>query len=707
MRIPAAVLLGSLCAAALAAQAPPQAPPQVPSDTPPPTFQVEINYVEVDAVVTDAQGNAVSDLTVDDFEVLEDGEPQEVTAFSLVNIPIERPERPLFAEAPIEPDVQTNTETEGRIYLIVLDDLHIGFTRTVRVKQALRTFIEEHFGANDLAAVVYTSGRTTAGQEFTNRRRLLLAAIDRFSGRNLRSEAFEVSDALIRRRSSYSGNPTDNFLRGLPTDPLEFERAYNARTTLTAIERLAEFMEGIRGRRKTMLLVSEGISYDIYDVFANMSADIVARQASDAAAAATRANVAIYAIDPRGLTAFEEAIDAPTVPSDISPSQFSVNSALQDARRVSQQSLRTLAEETGGFAAINRNDFADAFARIVAENSTYYLLGYYPTNERRDGRFRSLEVRVTRPGLQVRARRGYVAPRGRAPDPEPAVVSSDSDALSPAAASALSSPIPIGGIPLALFAAAYKGTAPNASIALALEMEVDRFTFVETDGIFNDRIEVAFMPIDADGDVRGDTKHVLTLELKPDTFARAREHGLRVLSEVQLPPGRYQLRAVVAEEGGNRSGSVLYDLEVPDFYGSGLSMSGLSLTSALVSAMVTVRAEDPLADVLPGPPSTTREFERDDTLALFAEFYENAADAPPHVVDIATTMRAADGRIMFEHREERSSTELQGAGGGYGYGLQIPLGDMAPGTYVLRVEGHSRADDIGMAIGRDVLIRIR
>ena len=416
-------------------------------------------------------------------------------------------------------------------------------------------------------------------------------------------------------------------------------------------------------------------------MFANQSADIVARQASDAAAAATRANVAIYAIDPRGLTAFEEAIDAPTLPNDISPSQFSVNSAIQDARRVSQQSLRTLAEETGGFAAINRNDFADVFARIVAENSTYYVFGYYPTNERRDGRFRSLEVRVTRPGLQVRARRGYVASSGRAP--EPAVVAADGEALSPAAARALSSPIPIGGIPLALFAAAYKGTAPNASIALALEMgEVDRFTFVETDGIFNDRIEVAFLPIDADGDVRGDTKHVLTLELKPDTFARARERGLRVVSEVQLPPGRYQLRAVAAEEGGNRSGSVLYDLEVPDFYGSGLSMSGLSLTSALVSAMVTVRAEDPLADVLPGPPSTTREFERDDTLALFTEFYENAPDAPPHVVDIATTMRAADGRIMFEHREERSSTELQGAGGGYGYGLQIPLGDMTPGTYV-------------------------
>ena len=708
MRIPVAGLLGSLCAVTLAAQAPPQAPP----DTPPPTFQIEVNYVEVDAVITDAQGNAVTDLTVDDFEVLEDGEPQDVATFSIVNIPIERPERPLFAEAPIEPDVQNNTSAEGRIYMIVLDDLHTGFTRTPRVKQALRTFIEENLGSNDLAAVAYTSGRSTAGQDFTNNRRLLLAAIDRFSGRNLRSEALEIADALNRRRAFDStlygpGNPPDNYLRGLPTDPLEFERAQNARNTLGVVRQLAEFMESIRGRRKAMLLVSEGISYNIYNVFNNTSANLVMGQANDAAAAASRGNVAIYAIDPRGLTAFEDAIDAPPLPSDVTPSQFSVVTALQDSRWLSQQSLRVLADETGGFAAVSSNDFSSAFDRIVRENSVYYLLGYYPSNDRRDGRFRRLEVRVKRPGLQVRARRGYVAPRGRAPEPEPVAVSADGESLSPASVSALSSPIPISGVPLTLFAAAYKGTAPNASVALALEMSADRFTFEESNGTFNDRVEVGFTSIDRDGTVRGGNRHLLTLELKPETLAITRQRGLRVVSEITLPPGIYQLRAVVTDEGGNLSGSVLYDLEVPDFYGAGLSMSGVSLTAASERAVPTIMGKDPLANVLPGPPVTVREFAREDVLALFAEFYENVPGAPQHVVDLSTTVRGSDGLIVFQHREERSSADLQGTAGGYGYGLQIPLSDMTPGTYVARVEGSSRAGDADATVSRELLIRIR
>jgi VWFA-related protein len=591
--------------------------------------------------------------------------------------------------------------------MIVLDDLHTSFTRTPRVKQALRTFIEESFGANDLAAVVHTSGRGDAGQEFTNNPRLLLAAIDRFSGRNLRSEALEVADAIVRRSNIPTGDDSqDNFLRGLPMDPLEFERAQNARNTLTAVKNLAEFMEGIRGRRKTMLLVSEGISYNIYDVFANSSANLIIREASEAAAAASRSNVAIYAIDPRGLAGFEQAMDAPAVPIDISPSQFSVNSALRDARRASQDSLRTLAEETGGFAAINSNDFAGAFDRIVRENSAYYVLGYYPSDDRRDGRFRRLEVRVTRPGLQVRARRGYVAPRGRAPEPAPAVVAEDGEPLSAASINALNSPIPISDVPLRLFAAAYKGTAPDASVALALEMRVDRFDFEERDGVFHDRIEVAFSAIDAEGATHGGSTHVLSLSLRPETLAISRERGVRVVSEIVLPPGRYQLRGVVTDGGGGRSGSVLYDLEVPDFYGEGLSMSGVSLTVAAERAVPTVMGKDPLANVLPGPPVATREFGREDVLALFTEFYENMPDAPPHVVDLGTTVRGADGRIVFEQSEERSSTDLQGASGGYGYSLQIPLRDMTPGTYVIRVEGNSRGD-VDAVVGRDLLISVR
>ena len=121
-RIPAAIVLASVGVVAAAAQQPPApAPPASAQEPPAVTFRVEVNYVEVDAVVTDAAGRTVTDLTQADFEVLEDGRPQKVAAFSLVNLPIERAVRPLFAGGPIEPDVSANTIAEGRIYVLVLD----------------------------------------------------------------------------------------------------------------------------------------------------------------------------------------------------------------------------------------------------------------------------------------------------------------------------------------------------------------------------------------------------------------------------------------------------------------------------------------------------------------------------------------------------------------------------------------------------------
>ncbi|MBI4265939.1 MAG: VWA domain-containing protein [Acidobacteria bacterium] len=702
-RLSVAALLAVLGAGLLAAQQqpPPPAPPQPSAapqtqEPPPVTFRVEINYVEVDAVVTDALGNPVTDLTLGDFEVLEDGQPQTITAFSIVNLPIERAERPLFAPEPIEPDVQTNTNAEGRIYLVVLDDLHTTFTNTPRVRRALREFFEQNFGVNDLAAVVYTSGRSGDGQDFTNNRRLLLEAVDKFQGRKLRSEALEIADMLNRP----GRQPDDTRV----FDPLEMERAMNARSAMNSIHQLAEFLGGVRGRRKALLLISEGISYNIYDVLTNTQANSVLMETADAVGAATRANVAIYAIDPRGLTAFEETAEVAGVPRDV---EFSPVRTLRDGLRLSQLSLTVLAAETGGFAAVNRNDFADAFARVVRENSTYYVLGYYPANERRDGRFRRLEVRVKRPGLQVRSRRGYVAPRGRAPETRADAAAAAVSPLTAAVNDAVASPIPIVGIPMNVFAAAYKGEAPNAAVALAIELAGGGFQFTDNDGTFVDRLEVSFTAVDTRGNTRGGDRHTLSMTMRPETVTRVRERGFRVVSQIDLPPGRYQLRVGAAEEGAGRAGSVLYDIEVPDFYAPSFVMSGVSITSALAGATPTVRPKDPLSDFLPGPPTAARAFDNNDVVALFAEFYENTPGASPHRLEFRTTVRAEDGRIVFEDFDERSSADLQGASGGHGYAVQIPLGGLEPGTYVIRVEGRSRVDAPESAIGRDVLIRIR
>src|SRR6476660_7827586 len=168
-----AALLVFTAGAALTAGQQPPAQPQPPPQPQQPTFRVRVDYVEVDVVVTDRQGNLVRDLKKEDFQVLEDGKNQAINTFTLVDIPVERADRPLFAALPIEPDVRTNERPfDGRVYVMVIDDLHTNFGRQERVKRAARQFVQRYLGANDLMAIVHTRNATEANQEFTNNKRL-------------------------------------------------------------------------------------------------------------------------------------------------------------------------------------------------------------------------------------------------------------------------------------------------------------------------------------------------------------------------------------------------------------------------------------------------------------------------------------------------------------------------------------------------------
>ena len=263
-------------------------------------------------------------------------------------------------------------------YLIVLDDLHVQPLRSTLVRRAAHQFIERYVGANDVAAVVTTGGRAEAAQDFTTSQRLLLKAVDNFQGRKVRSSVMERIDQEAMTRGMRQSGERIN-------DPSDFERGYQARNTLTTIKNLAEYLEHVRGRRKALVFFSEGIDYDINDVFNNRDATTIIDATREAIAAATRANVSIYGIDARGLqTGMEDAIEISSFPDD--PTLGLNSTALQNELRLGQDSLRVLSDETGGFAAVNTNDIGAAFQRLVDDNSSYYVLGYYPANDRRDGR---------------------------------------------------------------------------------------------------------------------------------------------------------------------------------------------------------------------------------------------------------------------------------------------------------------------------------
>lgn len=668
------VSLVLLACATLGSQSPPSAPQT-------PTFRVNVEYVEVDAIVTDRDGQFVRGLTKDDFQVFEDGKPQPISTFSIVDIPVERAQRPLGASNAIEPDVKSNEQPfDGRIYAMVVDDLHTYFGRTPRVRAAARQFIQQHLGANDLMAVVHTAGPSDASQEFTSNKRLLLAAVDRTLGRKLDSATVTKTEEYFRAQSF--GRQTGDPL----TDPVEAERQTNARQSLNALKNVAEWFSTVRGRRKTILFVSEGIDYDISD-FENRMASLVMDATRDTLAAAARGNVSIYGIDPRGLTNLaDQTIEVGSFPDDTSLGLG--NQSIQMELLLSQSSLRQLSDDTGGFAVVNQDDFSTAFDRIVRDSSSYYAMAYYPPSDKA-GKFHKIEVRVRRPDLRVRARQGYVTPKPASP------AAGKPNAKSPAAATdnlmtpklqaLLDSPLPVSGLAMKVFATPFKGAAPNASVLLGVELHGRDLRLDSTD-----KIAVTYAVVDTDGKVRaGGTS---SLALRPDMKTRVAASGFRLLKRVDVPPGRYQVRFAADDPGGGSAGSLVADLDVPDFAKLPFSMSGVALTSASAVTQLTVRPDESLQQVMPGPPVAARSFPQNDEVALFVEVYDNDP-GKPHKVDITTTVTSDEGKAMIKTEETRDSSELQGRRGGYGYAARLVLKDLPPGPYVLSVSARSRLGD--------------
>jgi VWFA-related protein len=686
-------LAGALIVTALLAQ---DAPTQQPAgDQPAVTFKVEVNYVEVDAAVFDRQGQPVPGLKREDFEIFEDGVRQDVSTFTQVDIPIERPEPiPLQAKSVIEPDVVSNAKPfDGRLYVIILDDKQTQAFRAPLVKRAAAQFVSQYMAANDLAAVLSTSGQSGSTQEFTSNKRLLLRAIDKFMGIKLRSETEERLDEYQRQRG-IPGNTSTRI-----EDPLDMQRGYDARISLETLSRISDWVGSIRGRRKAIVYFSEGIDYNIYD-FQKREATTIQERMRDVIASATRSNVSIYSIDPRGLTSLaDESINV----SGGFPDDPQLNLSLQsfhDSLRISQDSLRSLSEETGGFAAVNQNDFAGAFTKVVKDNSSYYVLGYYPKNEKRDGRFRRIEVKLKRSGLEVRSRRGYTAPRGKPSTPK----TSPNDQTSPPVRELLDSPLPTNGIKLRAVAMPFKGSPPNASVAVIIEADGRSFNFVEKDGKLMNDFEVSTLAIDASGKIRGGDRSLLNFALKPENRARFAETGVRIGTRLQLPPGRYQIRVAARESGSGRLGSLTYDLDVPSLTDGPLTISGIAVASAAGQRTSTAKPDEELKAVLPGPAVAARDFPRGDELAVFAEVYDNDVKSP-HVVDITTRVVSEDGRDVFKTSEERQSSELQGKPGGYGHTTRILTKDFAPGIYLLTVEARSRQGK-SEPIGRTIPFRI-
>lgn len=407
----AAILLG--VATLTGQQQPPQPSPAAPAqpavaapqDPSRPDFTTVTSLVSTDVIPRDNAGQFLADLKKEDFTVLEDGVEQTVASLTLVHggrfFNLAAPPPAPVEEGMVLPPPRPVNDAAGRIFLLFVDDLHLDFRNTPRIRDLFKKISTELIHDGDMFGIVST-GPSSISVDLTYDRKRLDESIKKISGSGLKPKD------ILEQPNGSQGNQ---------------ELRYRAHVAFSTAFDLMREMEKVQNRRKAFIYVSNGYDFDPFpqgrlqrdalygynqtgmdprdpaavtnrqgQQFAD--ADL-ARELADLTRAANRANATIYTIDPRGLVGGAEMDD------EVDMVEWN------NHVRKTQDSMRVLAEETGGTAVVNQNDFAKALKKIDAETSDYYVLGYYSSNPDPTRKRRQIEVKVKRPGVSVWARKGY------------------------------------------------------------------------------------------------------------------------------------------------------------------------------------------------------------------------------------------------------------------------------------------------------------
>ena len=574
-------------------------PAQVPSQTPPlsqlPTFRTSVDVVELDVTVLDKDRHPVKGLTAADFTVLERGKPQAIVAFTSIDVPAPtQVSAPWMRDAPL--DVVSNADNR-RLVTIVMDDAYTKLEPDImkRAKQIARNAVDQ-LGPSDLASIVFTFlGRA---QNFTADRTQLLAAIDSYTPKTIR------------------GDP--------PAVCLPRHRSCDVETVATVASTLLTAPPG----RKIVILISGGRGFTFGEMD-DPSSRNESRELGEMFTNLQRANATVYAFDAHGL----EVGQGPN------------------------SSLYSFAESTGGRAFVNTNDPASYVGGAFLESSTYYLVGFQSSDLRTDGGFRKIEVKVNRPGLEVRTRTGYYAPKKAASRP----------------AGALINGLPSGDLPLHVTAAPFAVPGRReAEVIITARME-------PLNGASNPaKVALTAAAIDTDAKSYGTQRQTMEITSLPGS----RFHP-DLQSHLPLPAGRFMVRLAAESEG--RTGTVFVDVEVPDFAKNPLSLSGMVLQRASAARV----ADKVIAGLVPVAPTTVREFDSSDEVTVFLRVYQGGKS---RVVPVRISARVTDQR-----NNETSNQDAVIEVGDFGearsadYRVRLPVAQLAPGAYILDVEAHAGA----------------
>ena len=646
------------------AQQPPAGQQQEPERAQQP-IRTGINYVSVDVIVTDRDGKPVLDLEAEDFTVSEDGKPQIIDNFQVVKIdplvavdgPAPREIRSVFDE---EREAQ---RPDVRLFILLLDDYHVRRGNDMFVRKPLIDFVQNQLAPADMVAIMYPLTPVTA-LTFTRNRDSLIEAIENFEGRRF---DYQPRNEFEDRYAYYPAATVERIRNDVVMD---------------AIKGAAVKLGSMREGRKSIILVSEGFTSslppqlndpvaalpglgnrargrpdlttgdaaafrDTVDIFSELQEIFVE---------ANRNNTSIYAVDPRGLAAFEYDINQGV--------------GIQVDRKhleASLDTLRALADNTDGRAIINRNDLASGMKQIIRDSSGYYLLGYNSSEAPTDGKFHEIKVKVKRRGVDVRARKGYWAytaedaARASAP-PKP-----EAPAEITAALAALAEPP--SGRPARFWVGTSRGEDGRTRVTFAWEpvptgpgerRAADEgparvmLTATAADGrpLFRGRVpEEAPAGMSADG---GGTTPALKAAGSQISF--------------DAPPGQVQMRMVVEGPRGQVIDSATRELTLPDFTSVQVSLGTPQVFRARTPREVQTARKSP--DALP---TADRSFSRTDRL-----FIRTSAYAPGGAVPAITA------KLLNRSGEPMTDIPLETPAPGKAE-IEFALSNLAPGDYLLQL----------------------
>jgi VWFA-related protein len=573
-------------------------------------IRINVNLVQVDAVVTDNKGKPVTNLSAEDFEVYQDGKLQTLTNFAFIDVKESRVDLPALppaqankkgASLPLPPPPRLRADQIRRTIALVVDDLALAADSTVRVRESLKKWVDTQMQPGDLVAVIRTAAGMGALQQFTNDRRLLYAAIEQVQYHLGRVGVASFAPIAGSKLETILPEADDSGTQEVSTeaDTTLFNNEIQQAYMLGSIGAIQYVLKGLRDLpgRKSMVLFSENMKFTYLEGPGLVNTEftskgVVGERLNRLIDEANRSSVVIHAIDPRGVVFTGlTAEDFTGAPGGDGPAMTAEDIGGIDGQRndeviASQDGMIALTQKTGGIF-LHNNDIQASLQRVVADGDGYYLLGYQPDAstfdpKNRQAKFHSIRVRIRRPGLQVRSRTGFFGTSDDAAEPPPASRAAQ-------IAKALESPFTTGSIPVQLTTLFSKSDKEGAYINAMLHFDPKGLTFTQPLGDTRQaQFDTFAVTFDVDGHpvLSGDKTWNLRVEDK--NYDELMRRGL--IYSMHLPvkkPGAYQMRLIVRDTTSEQIGSATQFVEVPDLSKGRLALSGIVLAGEQKAAADT------------------------------------------------------------------------------------------------------------------------